>query len=191
MDLRHISDADWRSRWRGADDDVADFIRRPRLAADQAQYELMILLYHAGRVDHVAAADGVENIRDGNPGLHELGWVRLHFEFRHLAALHHDRRNAGLAIEARLDIVGGHFPERSLGDGVRRQAVAQDRERGEGQTVGGELRMWAAARLHTRQSRVDQLQRAVHVGIPVEEQVDFGGAAAGDGEQMVEARGRH
>ena len=43
-------------------------------------------------------------------------------------------------------------------------------------------------RLHARQSGVHQLQRAVHVDVPVKEQVDFGGAAAGDGIHMVEAR---
>src|SRR5262249_37034469 len=40
--------------------------------------------------------------------------------------------------------------------------------------------------LHPRQGCIHQLQRAVHVHVPLEEEVDFGGAAAGDRPQVIE-----
>ena len=59
-----------------------------RLPADQAEHQLVIGLDQPGRIDHVAAADGVQNVGNGDAGLQQLGGVRLHLEFRHLAALH-------------------------------------------------------------------------------------------------------
>ena len=89
---------------------LRDLGGRARLPADQAEHQLVIGLDQAGRIDHVAAADGVENVGNGDAGLHQLGGVGLHFELRHLAALHHHRRDAGLAVEPRLEVVVGQSP---------------------------------------------------------------------------------
>ncbi len=52
---------------------------------------------------------------------------------------------------------------------------------------GGDLSDRRQRRLDSGQRGVHQFQRAVHVHVPGEEQVDLGGAAAGDGPQMIEA----
>ena len=57
-------------------------------------------------------------------------------------------------------IVGGHLPKLGLRDRVRGQAVAHDREGGEGQAVGGELGGGRQVGLDARQGGVDQFQRA-------------------------------
>ena len=44
-------------------------------------------------------------------GLHQFGGVGLDLELGHLAALHDDGGDAGLTVEARLQVVGGHLPE--------------------------------------------------------------------------------
>jgi len=86
----------------------------------------MIGLDEAGRIDHVAAADGVQDVGDGGAGLDQLGGVGLHLKLGHLAALHHDGRDAGLAVEARFDVVGGHLPDAGLRHRVGGEAVAHD-----------------------------------------------------------------
>src|SRR5207248_10642650 len=64
IDRSHVADTDRRSGWAALDDDVGDLAGRFGLAAHQAEDELVVGLDEPGRVDHVAAADGVENIRN-------------------------------------------------------------------------------------------------------------------------------
>ncbi len=45
--------------------------------------------------------------------------------------------------------------------------------------VGGEFG------LHARERGVHVLQRLEHVDVPIEKQIDFGGAAAGDGANIL------
>ncbi len=73
-----------------------------------------LLLDQPGRIDHVAAADGVQNVGNGDGGLDQLGGVGLHLEFRYLPALHDHGRNAGQAVQPRLQFVGGQLPKRAL-----------------------------------------------------------------------------
>ena len=109
---------------------------RARLAADQAEHELVVVLEQARRVDQVAAADRVEHGRDRDlTSATSFAGSGLHFELRLLAALHDDRRDAGHAVQARLEVVGRQLPQPRLRHRVRGQAVAHDRERGEGQPV--------------------------------------------------------
>jgi hypothetical protein len=170
----------------GLDDDVADVAGRPRLPADQAQHQLVIGLDQPGRIDHVAAADGVQDVRNRDARLHQFGGVRLHFELGHLAALHDDGGDAGLPVEAGLEFVVGHLPELVLREFVRGQAVTHDRERRESQAVHGNLGGGRQAGLGARHGGVYQFQRAVHIHLPGEEQVDFRRAAAGDTPQMIQ-----
>ena len=58
--MADVADADRRAGGRGLDDDVGDLLRRARLAAHQAQDELVIVFDQPGRIDHVAAADRVQ-----------------------------------------------------------------------------------------------------------------------------------
>ena len=55
-----------------------------------------------------------------------------------LAALDDDGADAVEAIEGRLELVGGEFPEAGLRDGVGGESVAEDGEGGEGEAVGGD-----------------------------------------------------
>src|ERR1019366_2338547 len=66
------------------------------------------------------------------------------------------------------------------------QAVSQNGKSGEGQPVGPDLRRGRYRRLDARHSRVHQFQGAEHVHFPIEEQVDFGRTAAGDGPNAVQ-----
>ena len=94
---------------------LRDVLERARLAADQAQHQLVIVLEQARRVDQVAAADRVEEVRDGDLRLQQLRRIGLDLELRLLAALHDDRRHAGHAIQPRLEVVGRQLPQRVCG----------------------------------------------------------------------------
>ena len=147
----------------------------------------MLGLEQAGRVDQIAAADRVENRRHIDLGLQQFGRIGLDFELRLLPALHHDGRDAERPIQPRLELVGCHFPEPGLRHRIRRQAVAQDRERRERQTIRRDLRRRRQLGLDARNRGVDTLQRLEHVDLPREEQIDFHSAAAGDRPHDLEA----
>ena len=85
------------------------------------------------------------------------------------------------------EIVGGDFPKFILGNGVRRQAVADDGKNGKGQAVRVNFCGWREFALQTRDESIDALKREDHVAVPVEEEIDFGGAAAGDGLDFLQA----
>ena len=158
-----------------------------RLAGDQRQRELVIVLDQAGRIDHVGLRDRVQNAGHRHLRLQKLRGVGLDLEFGNLAALQHHHRHAVHAIEPRLDGVVGELPELRLRHGVRGQAVAENRERREGQAIGRQFRGGRQRGLHARQRRVHVLQRLEHVDAPVEEQIDFRRAAAGDGANLLQA----
>ena len=140
-----------------------------------------------GESIRLLAADRVENRRHGDRRLQQLGGIDPDFELRLLAALHDDGRYAGHAVQARLEIVGRQLPQPRLRNRVGRQAVAHDRERGEGEPVGGDLRGRRQLRLDARQRGVDALQRLEHVHLPREEQIDLGRPAAGDRPHALES----
>ena len=110
-----------------------------------------------------------------------------------LAALHHDGADAVDAIQWRLQIIGRDLPElrgreKSLPPAcVRRKRVAKDGKGREGQPVGGDLRCAGKRLLHLGKRRVRQLQRAIHVDVPVEEEADLGRAATGGAAYRLQA----
>src|SRR5581483_3222186 len=110
-----------------------------------------------------------------------------HFEFRFLAALHDDRRDAGHAIQSRFEVVGRQFPQSRLRHRFRREGVPHHRKSGEGEPVGGDFRRGRQQRLHARERRVHALERLKHVDAPREEEIDLGGAAARDRLDAFEA----
>ena len=75
-------------------------LRTMRLPAYQAEHQLMIALHHAGRVDHITGAEGIEQSGHGDVGPQQLGRVGTDLEFRLLAALHDNRGDAAQAIQA-------------------------------------------------------------------------------------------
>jgi len=99
-------------------------------------------------------------------------------KFRLLASLHQHACHADQAVEPRLDVVRGYFPEIGLRDRVRRQAVADDRKTREIEAVRLDLRGGRKRALYARHRSIHELQRLQHVHVPVEEQADIGSAAA-------------
>ena len=95
--------------------------------------------------------------------------------------MHENRSDAIEAIHTRLDVVSGDFPELVRRDDVRGQAVANDGKNSEGEPVCLYFSCWRQLRLQAGDDGVDALQRQNHVAAPVEEKIDLGGTAAGDG----------
>ena len=86
-----VANVNGRAGGRGLDDDVRDFVGSARLPAHQAQHQLVAHFDQARRIDHVAAADGVQDIGDGDGGLNQLAGIRLDLKLGLLPALHHHR----------------------------------------------------------------------------------------------------
>ena len=87
---------------------------RPRLAADEAQHELVLVFVQTRRIDQIAAPDRVEQVGDRDLGLQQLRRVRADFELGDLAALHDDGRHAVHAVQPRFQLVGGELPQPRL-----------------------------------------------------------------------------
>ena len=69
------------------------------------------------------------------------------------------------------------------GEGVAEDGI----EGGEGEAIGGDLRGGGEGLLDAGDGGVDELEGLEHVDVPVEEEADFGGAAAGGGADGDEA----
>ena len=80
-------------------------------------------------------------------------------EFRLLPSLDQDARHASQAVEPRLDVVGGQFPEIRLRNCVGREAVTDDREARKIEAMGLDLCGRRQAALDARDGSVDHLQR--------------------------------
>ena len=101
---------------------------------------------------------------------------------RYLSALNDDGTDAGDAIERGTQFVGCQLPERSGGDGRRSaragridgEGVPEDGKGGEGELTGGEFDGGGELLLDLGERGVGELQGAVHVDGPVEEETDFG-----------------
>src|SRR6266478_3401956 len=170
------------------DDDLAEFVRRLNPAADQAEHQLVIIFEEAGRIDEIGFFYAVENVGDGHSSRNQARRIGSDVIFRDAAALHNDRGDAIESIQARLDIVGGDFPKMIRRDGVGSEAVTQNWKCREGQAVRFEFRGSGKFGLHARDDGVHALQGLHHVHAPIEEKIDFRGAAAGDGKNALQAR---
>src|SRR5439155_6999412 len=141
----------------------------------------MIVLDEPRRIDEVGAANGIENIVDGDARRKKASRFGHDVELWNAAALHKDGSNAIEPVDARLEVVGGNFPKLILRNGVGRQAVAENGKRGEGEAVRLDLGARRQFRLQTGHDGVDTLERQNHVARPVEKKIDLRGTAAGDG----------
>ena len=168
-------------------DNLAELLRRSNLPADQTENQLMIIFDETGRVDQIGPADGLENIVDGDAGSEQARRLRHDLELRNAAALNENGSDAIEPVYARLEIVGGNLPQLALRNRVGGQAIAEDRERGEGQAVSFDLGCRRQFRLQAGDDGVDALQRQDHVARPVEEKIDLRRAAAGDGLNFLQA----
>ena len=108
-------------------------------------------------------------------------------ELGDFAALHGNRADAVDTIEGRLEVVCSDFPELSLRDSVRGEAVAEDGECGECEAIGGDAGGRGERLLDLAEGGVNQLEGGDHVLVPGEEQADFGRAAAGGGANSLKA----
>ena len=186
LDGGDVGDADGRAAGGGLDDQLAELVGVVRLRADEAEDELMIGFVQAGRIDDVGSLNGIDEIEEGDAGGLQPGEIGDDVELGHLAALHDDGADAGDAIQRRLQVVGGDLPEPRLRDGVFAavvggERVAEDGKGGEGEAVGGDAGGGGQRLLHLGERRIDELQRAEHVHVPVEEEADLGRSAAGGG----------
>src|SRR5215475_6535901 len=96
---------------------------------------MVIAFDEAGRVDDIGAADGIENVVDGDAGGYEARGIRGNLKFGDAAALYDDRGDAVEAIHARLDVVGSDFPKFVGRNAIGSEAVADDRKYREGEAV--------------------------------------------------------
>ena len=137
--LGNIAETNGNARCRGLHHNLADLLWRSNLAADEAEDQLMIVLDQAGGVDEVRAANGVENVVDGDAGREEARRFGRYLEFRDAATLNENGGNAIEPVYARLEVVSGDFPELILRNRVGGQAIAKDWERGKGEAVRFDL----------------------------------------------------
>ncbi len=141
----------------------------------------MVLLQQAGRINEVGAPHRVKNVADRHTGRQQLGGIGSDGEFRFLSALYDHRGHAVEPIEARLQIIGCHRPELRLRHSVGGQAIAENGKAGKVEAVrldDGRRRQLGA---NARQRGIYQLERGNHIHVPVEEQINFSGAATGNG----------
>src|SRR5262249_10704071 len=169
------------------DGDLADFFGSVNLAADESEDEMVVTFDEAGRIDDVGAANGVEDVVDGDAGGDEARGIGRDLEFRDAAALNNYCCDAVQAIHARLDVVGGDFPKLVGRDAFGSEAVADDRKYSKRKAVRFNFRGGGKFGLQTSDDGVDALEGENHVGLPVEEEVHFGRPAARDGLYALQA----
>src|SRR5438477_7732323 len=88
----------------------------------------MIVLDEPRRIDEVGAADGIENIVDGDARRKKASRFGHDLEFRNAATLNENGSDTIEPVDAWLDVVGGDFPKLVLWDGVRGEAVTKNRK---------------------------------------------------------------
>src|SRR6266853_3949482 len=186
-DSSDIAHANGNSSGGSFDHDLAEFVGRMNLAADQAEHQLVIIFEKAGRIDEIGFFYAVENVRDSNSGRDQARGIGSDLIFRDAAALHDDRGDASEAIKSWLEVVGGDFPKMIGRGGIGSEAVTENWERGESQATGFEFCGGGKFRLHAGGDRIHALQSLYHVHVPVEKKIDFSGATAGDGKNALQA----
>src|SRR6185437_4323101 len=182
-----VADAHGNSRGRVPDDRVGDLLRRSHLAAHQRQHQLMIAFEESGGIDEVGTLHRIQDVGDGDVRGQQFRRVGRDVEFRLLSALHQNCGHAVQPVQSRLDVVGGHLPELGLRNGRRSQAVPNDGKAGEGHAIRDHAGGRRQVRLDARQGGVYVLQGENRVNVPVEEQIDLGGAAAGDRAHLLQS----
>ena len=177
----HIGNADRRACGRGFDYKLAQSVSIVHLRSDEPQDQLVVGFVKAGRIDDVRSLDGIDEVLNGDTGGEQQGGIGNDMELRHLAALHRNGTDASGTIERRLEVVCRNFPKIGLRNRVGGEAVAEDGEGGNGDSVGGDPCRGRQGLLDLAESCIHQLQGEDHVGVPVEHEIDFSRSTAGDG----------
>src|SRR5712692_1455294 len=156
--FRNIAETNGNARCRGLHNNLADLLGRSNLAADEAENQLMIALNETGGVDEVRAANGIENVVDGNAGREEARGLGRHLKFGDAATLNENGGDAIEPVDARLEVVSGNFPKLVLRNGVGGQAVTEDGKRGESEAMGFDLGGGRQFRLQAGNDGIDTLE---------------------------------
>ena len=132
--------------------------------------------------------NSVEQHGDGDLGFDEFGGVGFNGKFGLFPALNDDVGNSVQPVQTRLQCVGGQFPQLGLRKSAGGEAITDDGKGREGNSVCGDRGGCGKRGLNARDGGVDGLKCLEHVRVPVEEEVDFSGAATSDGGDVIEAR---
>jgi len=97
--------------------------------------KLMVMLDQARRIDQICSAESIKNVLDRYICGQQARGFRRDLELRNSATLNDYRRDAVQPIKARLQVIGGDFPQSVLRHSIRRQAVADNGEGCKGQTM--------------------------------------------------------
>ena len=181
LDRCYVGHAHGSARGRCLHDELAQPVGVVHLRSHQAEDQLMIGFVQAGRIHDVRSLDGVYQVRNGHAGVLHQRQVWNDVKLRHLATLHDYGADALHAIQGRLQIVSGNLPKLRWRNGVGSETVAEDGKGREREPVRSDLGRGRQRLLHLGERRIHQLERLVHVHVPIEEQADFGLAAAGNG----------
>src|SRR5215471_3100583 len=162
------------------DDDLVEIFGAERLARDEGELELMVFIDEPRGFNNVGVFDGVDNLLAADiAGSQALG-IQGDVKLASLSALNRDKGDSGQPGQVRLYVIGCEVAKACRITDVGSKAVADNGEYGKGhpfdvadlgsgRQVAGEL----------GKAALNDLQRLDHVGIPVEEQIDFGCASLG------------
>ena len=177
--LREIFHQDW-----GTLHNIDDRIFDLRFAFEQSCYsrqiQVIVFLHHPRRLDDVAAADGVHHFRERHAVAVQLFRIDYDVILGRPPADDPRLRHTWKPIKARRKIVVRQIPQVRQSTGWRGNAESDHREHREGEPVYVETRARRQVGCDLRNPALHQMQRVQDVHVPTEENVDFGGAAAGD-----------
>ena len=105
---------------------LAEFVGRMNLSADQAEHQLMIVFEEAGRIDEICFSYAVENVGNRHASGNQPRGIGSDLIFGHAAALNNHGSHAIQPVQSRLDIVGGHLPNVFRGNRIGGQAVTEN-----------------------------------------------------------------
>ena len=139
----------------------------------------MICFIEAGRIDDVRRLYRIDEVENGYAcGLHARH-VRHDVVLGNFSALHCDCAYTGDTVQWRLQLISGYLPKLRLRQTVGGEAVSEDWKGCERKTVGRNYGRAGECLSYFAERCIDELKRAEHVDVPVEEETDFSGAAAG------------
>src|SRR4029079_9450576 len=105
-------------------DDITDVLDTVDLRIDEAEKQLVIPVQQPGRVDDVGAVDGVDDVGDRCFCPQHLGRIHGDVELGAVSALNQHARDAGQAVQPRLDLIRRQLPQIGLRHRIGREAVA-------------------------------------------------------------------
>ena len=148
----------------------------------------MVLAQQARRIDQVRVVHRVQNVLHSNVRSQHSRRIGRDLKLRLLPSLHQNAGHSIQPVQPRLELIGGQLPKLRLRNFVRGEAVAQNRKTREIQPLGVDLSCRRQRALDSRNGGFHLLQRQHHVDAPVEVQIDFRGASAGNRVHLLQPR---